>query len=340
MDRVFPTLCLMGILGGLTLATYAGSLSGGYVYEDIQIAPSPIPPAPPRRLLETLVATRAIYPPRLLTELSYTATEGIVSPEPWAARSVSLAWHMVNGLLVWLLARRVVTAAAAFVAVGLFLLLPSQVEAVAAVAYRSELVMTTWILLACLCASRGWLIAAFVAAGLAVTGKEAGVVALLLVPLWARWQGVVWTRPALAVWVVGSTLAAVFVAGWFASRGYPLVRADLGEAIARVGYLVALIPLSVVRPDVLTIDHDWRGLTATVGGFVALGGIAWITWSGGWWRRAAIWLGVGLSLRVVLNMSELHEHHLYAAVIVPCLAIGASVFPAGAHACHPRSLHV
>lgn len=297
----------------LTVSAYASSLSGGWVYEDAR--PGLVP-------LAQLPLSWDIRP-RWLTHQTYAGTTWLLNAEPSTARAVSLAWHLLNGLLLWCVVRRVVAAPIAVLSAGLFLLWPVQVEAVAAVAYRSELVAATWLLLALLCSSHGWRVGAWICAVATITGKEAGIVALALVPLWAYWVGPRWTRRQGLAWSVASLWLGVAGLVWAQSFSYRLIAPleAITTAIAITGQLVMRGLWSVVDSRVLSIDHDWRGLDAAIG-------IATLCWATAlylagsiWVRRALIWIGVAMSLRVLMPSAERHEHHLYTAWIVVCVAI-------------------
>jgi hypothetical protein len=74
---VVGSVCLV------TVAAYASSLSGGFVYEDA-------------------VLTDRAWLPRWLVRVSH----GLAGESAFVQRSVNLGWHLLNGLLLWLLARR------------------------------------------------------------------------------------------------------------------------------------------------------------------------------------------------------------------------------------------
>lgn len=289
------------------MLTYAHSLSGGYVYEDVR-------PDAEAVYAETWHGWRGLVAPRSLSRLSFTVTTAVAGASPSVARTVSLAWHLLNGWLLWLVAGR--TRLAAVVA-GLFLLLPMQTEAVAGIAYRSELVAATWLLCACLAVNRGWALVALGCAVSAFTGKEAGLIALALVPLWAAW-----TRDRRWGWAVLVGLALVLVAP--VCRSVPLLPQSLGSvsrSIAALGHLLAL----VVWPAGLTIDHDWAALTArqldaaplTLGLLAAIALLAW----GSRPSWAFAWVLVALAPRLLWDVGEgLHERHLYTPLIGLALA--------------------
>jgi hypothetical protein len=97
----------------------------------------------------------ATYPPtsffRPLISLHYYLDYMLWGMSPLASHSVNLLWHIVCGLLVWLLAQRVLARwgwrptparGAALVAALLFVALPANVEAVAWFAARADMVAT------------------------------------------------------------------------------------------------------------------------------------------------------------------------------------------------------
>ena len=291
---------------------YAGSLDGQWVYEDLREGGA------------LYLAPLSWMPgPRWLTTQSYAVTTWAVGPDPAAARAVSLAWHLLNGFLFWAVLRSIVTPRVAALAVGCFLLWPVQVESVAAVAYRSELVAASWLLLALLCSSHGWRLAAWICAAAAITGKEAGVIALVLVPLWAYWVGPRWSRAHLIGWIVATLAPVPFVLAWAGHWNFRLIASvdAMTQAIGAIGQLVIIGLWSAVDGSVLSIDHDWRGLGARQG--VAVLGFAWTVYMVGtiWVRRALVWIAAALSLRILTPSSELHEHHLYTAWLVVSLAV-------------------
>ena len=304
---------------------YAASLSGGFVYEDQrEDAGSHL----------TLTSVSWAIGPRALTSQSYAWTSQWWDAGPRAARTVSLGWHLLNGLLLWIVARRVLAASAAVCAAGLFLLLPIQTEAVASIAYRSELVAATGLLLALICAARGWIAAAWLCAAGSVLGKEVGIAALLLVPLWAWWFGPTWSHGQRWAWGIASLLPFAALVAWFPAHQVSLVRdwAEAAVAIGAFGRLLAHTAWSVAQAGVLSIDHDWAGIRPEMGA-ATLAAWALLWWvAPAIWRLALGWLLLALSLRIVLPLPEFHEHHLYTPLIAVSVAVGAMVFPKGREA--------
>lgn len=307
----------------MTAGVYAHSLTGWYVYEDMR-------PDATHVYHESWRGWGGLLIPRGVTSLSHMLTVKAFGAHPLPARAVSLAWHLVNGLLLWLVARAVVAESAAALAAGLFLLHPIQTEAVAGVAYRSELVVASALLVALLCALRGWLVPAFLAAVSAVLGKETGVMALALVPLaLVLVRSSHWTPTARLYWAMASYPVLLLL--FDRSRDLFWQRPeDVSQSMASGVALLARIPV----PVSLSIDHDWAAITpiAACAAVILTAGALETAWR--WRSRVALgliaWIAVAWLPRMVWQLGEgLHERHLYVPMIALSVAIGATVFPKG-----------
>jgi hypothetical protein len=130
----------------LALAVYSIRLTGRFVADDHFIF---------YRLQQGGAFGFATYPPtsffRPLISLHYYLDYMLWGMNPLASHAVNLLWHIVCGLLVWLLAGRVLARwgwhptparGAALVAALLFVALPANVEAVAWFAARADMVAT------------------------------------------------------------------------------------------------------------------------------------------------------------------------------------------------------
>lgn len=298
----------------------AQAMAFPFVYEDIRRDSIPL----------SLVPLSWRPAPRMVTNLSYALTTRVWDAGPAAAHAVSVAWHLVNGALLWLVARHVVSAPAAVMAAGLFWLHPLQTEAVAGIAYRSELVSASALLIALACAVRGWLMPAFLAAAGAVLGKESGVMALALVPLALTVLRVpAWTPIARMYWLAGTFPVLLLLL----DRSRTLVWArpeDITQTIAAGWALLARI----VMPVRLSIDHDWAAIAPLAGvtAVVLTAGLLEAAWR----RRSRValgllaWIAVAWAPRLLWQLGEgLHEHHLYTPLIAASVAIGAALFPKG-----------
>lgn len=130
----------------LALAVYSIRLTGRFVADDHFIF---------YRLQQDGAFGFATYPPtsflRPLISLHYYLDYMLWGMSPLASHAVNLLWHIVCGLLVWLLAQRLLARwgwhptparGAALVAALLFVALPANVEAVAWFAARADMVAT------------------------------------------------------------------------------------------------------------------------------------------------------------------------------------------------------
>jgi hypothetical protein len=130
----------------LALAVYSIRLTGRFVADDHFLF---------YRLQQGGAFGFATYPPtsffRPLISLHYYLDYMLWGMNPLASHAVNLLWHIVCGLLVWLLAGRVLARwgwlhtparGAALVAALLFVALPANVEAVAWFAARADMVAT------------------------------------------------------------------------------------------------------------------------------------------------------------------------------------------------------
>ena len=311
-------LCLLV----LTTLAYAASLRGEYVYEDMRDAgryeTSVVWPGWSDALARSLRPTGG-------TMFVQAAVAYLTDTSPHAQRAVSLMWHLGNGVLLWLLARRVLTPPAALVAAGIFLLHPLQTESVAYVAGRSELLVGTAVLVALLAAERGWWVLAGVLAISAVLGKHAGVMALALVPLWASWRRLpTWTPHVRNVWWMACGIVAWVGLDFLRERALFLARPD--QIAASLAAWARLLALWVV-PVGQTIDHDWTAIAPIVSLMALLGWTAaliWAVWQRQrWMSLAVLWSLVVVLPRLVVQIGEgPHEHHIYAVTIALSLATG------------------
>lgn len=302
------------------IAVYASSLSGAYVYDDVR---HPSIAFPPWTGWSSVIADMRAHPPRSLERLSIALTQR-VNASAFTARSVNLGWHLLNGLLVWALASTVLGPWGALLSAAIFWLAPIQTETVAYVSARGELVALTFTLLALLSVSRGLALPAWLLAGLAMTGKEAAVTALALVPLWAWWTGQRWSMFAKVSWAATLILPVLILGPWVhAPVPDPAV---LPSALTAMTRLLAL----VVWPNTLTVDHDWSFITPSMGFAVT---VDWVAFLGlAWWREwplwgfALLWTLVALGPRLVLPLYDgYHERHLYTSMAVISMALAAAL---------------
>lgn len=316
---------ILGLVVCGTVMAYAASLRGGYVYEDI----------PDRISRDRFIAwsgwaelqSLPERPARSLDRALMLLTQRFAGGNPFVARSINLAVHLLNGLLLWLLARQVLTAWGALFASALFLLHPVQTEAVAYVAGRPELLTATWVLLALLVSRRSVAFAGLCAV-LAVTGKEMGVMALGLVPLWAWCTGHRWSRSAMVGWAgVSLIMGGFFVRGVQASIGSLWASGTYVAAqLTAYGRLLFLLPEAILHPSALTIDHDWIWITRPLAyASAALWAMAlWALWRWPLWRYAVLGSLVAIAPRLLFPLLDgLHERYLMVPMIGWSLAFGS-----------------
>lgn len=277
--------------------------------------------------------------PRRLTALTFRRQAGQGAE---SLHAFNLAVHLVNGLLLFALTRRFGTTVA-LSALALWWLHPLQVEAVASISARTDLLMVTMILLTLLVAEwPGWagvLVASVCAVG-AIAAKETGVVVLGLLPLWRWWTRQRWSEAWLA-WlaIVGSASA---YAAWHLVPGRFLSTAAaphgpfwyLAVQIAAVWRLLALIPW----PFGFTIDHDFDVIGRPVA-LVALG-LSLVLMAAAWrWRKrwptlgfGVGWVTLALGPRFVVSQGEfLNEHQMYLPMlgVYIAAALGSAQIGAG-----------
>lgn len=283
---------LSALLLGLTLWAYQSTCSAGWVYED--------------RAAMTTAAQAATGGWTQARSLSVWTWRWTATPR--SAHLMSLALHLVIGGCVGVLAWRVgLTPLGAWGAMAIWLLHPITVELAAYAKARADEIAVLGVLIAAIAATgrwwRGWaLVGVVVGAAIAVGGKQAGVVVLLLVPLviWAQRRRTQWEVPIWAPWWLPAVLAVqMVVAGvqWYGGLR-ALVNADgeLGVGLATdvtwIQWLSAQAGaawywlLASLWPALLTPDADIDGLAPMTRamGLYALGMLGLGAWV---WRNRA-----------------------------------------------------
>ncbi len=194
---------------------------------------------------------------------------------PAVAHLGVLLLHLLNGVLLWYLARRWLSETAAVLVVMLFWLHPLQSEAVSYVSGGMETLLTCYVLVAVLAGLAGgaWLGLSAIALWLALTLKFSALPLLLIVPaivLTARgFKRVLWLLPVLAAGAVVAWLKLPSIGGlgW----GPHVFQTNL--ALWR--YL-AMIPI----PYGFSIEHDWWSVPPSIGWLaviatLACGAVSW-----------------------------------------------------------------
>lgn len=305
----------------LTAVMYAPSLGYPFVYEDANDL---------ERLLQPELALLDTNPARMVTVFSLWLSAWLSPGHPYGYHLVSLAVHLLNMGLVGLLAWRVLPPWGAVVAMGIFGLHPIQVEAVAYVANRADLVATCCVLLALLAASRGFALLSGLAVALACGSKETAIVAWALVPLWAV---VTAARFPVRAWLIACGVMlplAIDAYGLTVTEFMPSVSVEhISRTSAALWRLVLLLPF----PFGQSIDHDWWAFS-TLTLFVAPLALIAVTvlalialiegWRARWLAFAWLFTVIAISPRFLLPVVEgLHEHHLMLPSLAWCLCAGA-----------------
>lgn len=329
----------------LTAAIYAPVRGFAWVYEDGNAvwANASVMQGQPIRVDRARWLTALSH--RIVFELSGRD----VSPR-WP-HLVNLGLHLINGALVYALAGLFVAPWVAVGAAAMFLLHPMQVEAVAYVACRSELLAAAFALGACVVSltARSWwqTVAAWLLVVAAICAKESAVV---LVPLIAALEVAAgrrlsWGRIGALV-VPCLVMAASVVALDYTSRSELGVWAYAATQATAVWRYLALI----VVPVGFTVDHDfeivaWPVRWLALGGLMALAGLpilAGLSLSDGdtgqtgrlWHRVPALrivalgcaWFLIALAPRFVMRIPEvLNEHQLYLPSVGVWVVIAVSV---------------
>lgn len=305
----------------LTAAIYAPALSHGLVYEDVNWMTEQ----------DTVIAHYPV-PGRAVTMRSFQA----LGSDLRGQHAVNLALHLVNGLLVYAVALRMVPAAA-LAAAAVFLLHPLSGSAVLYITGRADLLMTGGVLLAAwlsLQAFRWWR-AGLIAGALllAAASKEIGAVGMLLVAVTAYRRGPGWrvivASPAFTVMVSIAAIVSGAMLGriWTHRASWIWMTPETGGSPLdwltflplQSGALWHLLTL-VIWPVGFSIDHDVLAIAAS-GRLVSLALtavalVAFVRWRS--WPLAAwvfAWVAISVAPRFVFRTSEfITEVQLYLAI--------------------------
>lgn len=269
-----------------------------------------------------------------------------VTPDPASAHVGNIALHLVNGALVAGLGGSLAGPWAGAFAAGVFLLHPLQVEAVAYITARADLLVTLftlialWSALVWTAAGGVWRLALCAVALAAAAGsKEIGLVALPLTLLTvAVWRpGTLATRLLTsALCVVGAvvaTLSAGRIAAWIETPAHLGGTAYAWPVYARLqaAQLAELLTLAV-WPIGLSLDHDPYAVplalqVASVA--LVLGLVALVVWA--WHRQPMTAWAIGVVLiavapRFLVGSSEfLKEYQFVLASVGLSVWLGSAV---------------
>lgn len=311
----------------VTAGVYAPSRSIGWVYEDLNWS---------RTLSSTTTWPVLVAPSRSLTMTTFAWTGDDVA----AAHLGNVALHLLIGLAVYALGRRLLTGTVApVVAAMLYLLHPLSSQAVLYLSGRGDLLVALFVTVAAVCALHPrvtvwrWTLVggALIAAG---ASKEIGLIGipllLLTLAIWRpRTPQTSVTVAAVLVGVAGIAAATWPVIGglWdFWQHGASAHGG--GTSLAWPAFLVlqnaaAWDLLSLfVRLRGFTLDHDPLAFSqAWQMAALALTGAAVLTIAATWRRRPLVawsmaWVLVALGVRFLFPTEEfMAEHHLSLALV-------------------------
>lgn len=281
----------------LTALLYAPVLRADFIYED-------------QNDLETFFSTDRAPGNRWITAWTYRASHAISDVQPWGYHLGNVLIHVGNGAVLWAVLPATWPAVCGL---ALFLVHPLQVESVAYISNRADLVMTTWLLLALLAAqSRRWGLVLLCGMG-SVLSKESGVMTLPLVGWW------LWTQQRLPrqAWY-GVALCAVMGA-WAWHRWPPSFDPNwTTQEVTKAAWYVS----RVVWPFGLSIEQDWTWITPQMGVMTLA------LWSLVLMRHRALRYPLGcvalaLLPRLVVPLYEgIHAHHFYGPMVGLSLGVG------------------
>ena len=327
----------MKLLAGAALAllivwVYAPSLRGGLVYEDYRSADGcGIVLGDSQPVLSRLGLTG-----RGLTRASWCWQ----ASDPFALRVVNLGLHLTVTALVaalaWSLTRERV---AAFLAAAFFGLNAVNVEAVAYLSSRGELLAAIGVLGACLAALSGRWAASGALALFGYLGKESAVVVVLLAPV------VLWYQSGRAwAWVgAGAGIGLAVAIAYLTSRWF------LGPVPARGAWAlvqtsaVARVTLLAVLPFGQTVDYDYLRVPVVLQVWSAVMVLSGLIWAVLQRRRVllcgVVWVACACAPRLLVPTPEsvFSEHQFYLPLVGVSLIL-ASLLTQESHGHHCAAL--
>jgi hypothetical protein len=146
-----PTLAILGV-AVLALVTFAPSIGNGFVYDDVKIVVEQTQLHSLANFVDIITSPwwlEALYRP--LTKLSFAVDWAISGGRPWYFHLVNVLLHGITAVLVFFLARRWIGVFGATVAAAVFAVHPVNVEAVASVVGRADVLATLFSVTAVLC---------------------------------------------------------------------------------------------------------------------------------------------------------------------------------------------
>ncbi len=329
-------LTMLLVILSLTALSYAPTWRAGFAYEDMRTVFG----APQVQQTASWVPHQL----RSLSVLSFRLNHVLDGNNPRGYHAFNVLIHLVNVVLVYLIAATLLeNDLAVLVAVVIFALSPLQVESVAYVTGRTELLAAAAVLgaiYATIRASAG--IHMLAAAALLLAGlltKETAAVGFVLVPLMylylygSPWQFV--KRSPWLVPLIGAVSMIVLLAIWLLAPVRSVDTGLLGSERSVPAYIAIQCAamwryvFAALVPYDLTIDHDydliphWLAYAAL---FLTIGVGVWA------WRNhrahafsafCIAWVLMSLAPRFLVRIPEyLNEHQMYVPMVGVSLFLG------------------
>lgn len=247
-------------LSVLTLWAYMPVRHAGFVYEDLSQL----------RDLRAFACCGVAALPRALVRFTWWF-QAVFTPTPLAFHAANILLHGLVVALVYRLARRLgLSSVGAWAAAGVFLVHPIQVEAVAYVTGRTDLLAAIGVTAACVLAAGAWwtigsLAGIVLAVAVALLAKESAVAVLVLLPLTA-WACGSWAaapagrrRAVLTVAAIAAPLVLFKLAAVASSHPGESATAQVSSrwswVLLQATAMVKLLTV-VVWPFGQTVDYD------------------------------------------------------------------------------------
>jgi len=350
-ERLLPLL-----LVGISLAAYYNSFEGVFLFDDeAGIINKP--------------QIRQLWPPwgamaqslRPVLEVTLALNYAVGGVNPWGYHAVNLAVHILAGLLLFGIVRRMLEsdhlrarygAASRWLALavaGIWLVHPLQTESVTYIIQRAESLMGLFFLLTLYCGiracqsphPRGWGVAAVLACALGMGSKQVMVSAPILMWLYDRvFISRTFSETFRRRWWLYAGLAATWLvlgAALVASRAMEHASMVAGlnpwsYAVTQSEVIVHYLRLSV-WPHPLVLDYTWRlpeTLSSTlhwvgiVAALVGGTGVAlWrLPWVGFWGAWFFLILAPTSSILPIADLAFEHRMYLSLAAVVVLVVIG------------------
>lgn len=335
----------------MALVTYGVTLGNGFVWDDSYIIvnnPATRSLASIQDLLFSPDVVKPYYRP--LNRVSYVLDHFLFGMNPIGFHAVNVLLHAANGVLVFLLGKRLFSTPAAFLAALVFVLHPINVESVALISARNNL-LALFFSLSCLLAifkgsrraSWAWYPLAALLFFLGLMSKETAFMTLALVGVYVIWPFGHGTEPlrrrVLPVLACLAAAALYFVLRAQALEGAVgtgLALEDLWSRLALNTYIIPYYLGLFFLPTDLTIYHavpsGWEHFSWLIPVWlliIAAGG-AIVTWGGAAARFGLLWLAVfylPVSGLVPIPSAQIAERFMYLPIVGLCLALAAVAMP-------------